>query len=129
MKKILIVDDQESWCHFHKNAVQKVLEDSNIETANSAQNGVVKIMENLKTPYDFVLTDMQMETDFLPKMAGEWFIEQIQTLPSYFKTKIIIISASPQIKYIAEKYNVDYIRKSSATVSLEPYEELLNNFY
>lgn len=82
-----------------------------IETANSAREGVDKLMFSLNEPYDIILTDMQMEPDFLPLLAGEWFIKQIQMFKEYKNTKVVIISASPDIKSIAEKYGVDYIPK------------------
>ena len=52
-----------------------------------------------------------MESNFLPKLAGEWLIEQIQMLKEYKNTKIVIISASPDIERIAQKYNVEYLSK------------------
>lgn len=126
MIKILIVDDQAGWRAFHKNAVYEVMgEDIAVDTAACAQEGYTKLLENSKEQYDFLLTDMQMENDYAPKMAGEWLIEQAQTIQSCYKTKIIIISASPKIKHIAEHYNVFYISKSNASVSVEPYKALL----
>ena len=65
----------------------------------------------IDTPYDVIFTDMQMESNFLPKLAGEWLIEQIQTFQEYKNTKIVIISASPNIEQIAKKYDVEYISK------------------
>jgi hypothetical protein len=54
-----------------------------------------------------------MESDFLPKLAGEWLVEQIKTYDKYYKnTKIIIVSASPNIERIAQKYKVLYIPKT-----------------
>ena len=58
-----------------------------------------------------ILTDMQMESNYLPLFAGEWFIKQIQFFKEYKNTKIIIISASSNINRIAEKYGVEYIPK------------------
>ena len=54
-----------------------------------------------------------MESNYLPKLAGEWLIEQIQMFQEYKDTKIVIISASPSIEQIAKKYNVDFISKYS----------------
>lgn len=126
MKRILIADDQLGWRNFHTEAVKQVLDsDVSIETAESAEMAYSKILENNQSPYDVIITDMQMEDNYAPKMAGEWLIEQIQTLSSYYKTSIIIVSASPKIKFIAENYNVDYIPKRVATTSLEPYKYLL----
>ena len=128
MINILIVDDQNSWLNFHKHAVYEILgENANISTASSATEGYNIILEQVKSPFDVIITDMQMESDFAPKMAGEWFVEQIQSLPSYYRTKIIIISAAAMIKYIADKYGVLYIPKGVALNSLEAYKEVLCN--
>ena len=77
--KILITDDSEKWVLFHKTAIQEIFGNNVvIETANSASQGVDKLLGSLDAPYDFILTDMQMETNYLPLFAGEWFIEQIR---------------------------------------------------
>ena len=111
-KRIVIVDDSEKWVQYHKTALSMLFKDNFIiETANSAREGVDKLMFSLNEPYDIILTDMQMEPDFLPLLAGEWFIKQIQMFKEYKNTKVVIISASPDIKSIAEKYGVDYIPK------------------
>ena len=125
MKRLLIVDDQLGWRNFHTGAINELSKEISIETAESAEEAYSKILENSKTPYDVIITDMQMEENYAPKMAGEWLIEQIKTLNSYYKTKIIIISASPKIKQIAESYNVDFIPKRVAVTSILPYKELL----
>ena len=110
--KILIADDSEKWVEYHKSALIEIFDNKVvIDTANSAQKGVEKITLSLDEPYDFILTDMQMESNFLPLYAGEWFIKQIQYFKEYKNTKIIIISATSNIKQIAEKYGVDYIPK------------------
>lgn len=126
MKRILVVDDQAGWRTFNSNAIYEVLGgDIIIETASSAQEGYSKYLESGNNPYDYLITDMQMESDFAPKMAGEWLIEQVQNLSFSYRTKIIIVSAAPMIKHIAEKYGVDFISKSNAAVSLEAYKELI----
>lgn|SRR5574344_672056 len=112
--KILIVDDSEKWVDFHIFAVKELFGNNvEIETADSAQNGVSKLFLNINEPYDIILTDMQMEPDYLPLLAGEWFIKEIQSLKEFENTKIFIISATSSIKDIASKYNVDYIPKYS----------------
>ena len=120
MKKILIVDDQEGWQNFNKQAMYETFgENIKIQTASSAQEGYNILLENLSEPFDIIITDMQMEDDFAPKMAGEWLIEQAKSLSFCCRTKIVIISASPQIKNVAETYGVDYIPKSTAVASQE----------
>lgn len=111
MKRILIVDDSPNWVRYHEAAIAALGLDAQIVTANSAREGVEKLMLAIDAPYEAILTDMQMEPDFLPLFAGEWFIKQIQFMKEFKNTKIIIISAASNIRAIAEKYGVDYIPK------------------
>ena len=113
MKRILIVDDSPSWRKYHTNAINQLYPDKfEIDTADFAITANEKLYLNEDTPYDIILTDMQMETNFLPLYAGEWLIEQIKKMKNYYKTGIIIISATPTIRMVAQKYNTDYIPKS-----------------
>lgn len=115
MKRILIVDDVPGWIRFHENNLKYLDSDLDIDYAYSAKEGVSKIEASIDNPYDVIFTDLQMESDFLPKYAGEWFIEQIKTYSKYYQnTKIVIISASPRIKQIAEKNEVLYLPKTTA---------------
>ena len=101
MKKMLIVDDSASWRNYHTDAVQKLFpEKFEIETADFANSANEKLYLNADEPYDVILTDLQMESDFLPLYAGEWLVEQIQKIPAYKNTKIIIISATNAISLI-----------------------------
>jgi CheY-like chemotaxis protein len=126
MKKVLVVDDQAGWRKFNSETIFTILGNNIIlDTASSGEEGLRKYMESSNDPYDYLLTDMQMESNYYPLMAGEWLIEQVQSLNYSYKTKIIIISAAPMIKYIAGKYNVDYISKQNATISIKPYSELI----
>ena len=102
--KILIVDDSPKWIMYHESAIREIFDDKVfIDTADCAKKGVEKLTLSIDEPYDFILTDMQMESDFLPLYAGEWFVKQIQYFKEYKNTKIIIISATSNIKHIAEK--------------------------
>ena len=112
MKKILIVDDSQNWLNYHSFAIKELYDNEyQIDTANSAHRGIAKITSNIDTPYDIILTDMQMEIDFLPLYAGEWFIRELQMFKEYQNSRIIIISATSNIKQIAEKYSVEYLPK------------------
>ena len=127
-KRVLIVDDSSKWILYHKDAVRQIFKDNiEIETANSAKEGVERLMVSIDAPYDFILTDMQMESDFLPLYAGEWFIKQIKFFKEYKNTKIIIISAVGNIRKIAENYNTDYIPKYKCNDLNEYCNKLLNN--
>ena len=124
--KILVTDDSENWVQHHITCLKAFLpEDTEFDRANWAKDGLDKVILNIDEPYDIIFTDMQMEGDFLPRYAGEWFIKQIKTFKEYSKTAIVIISAAPDIKKIAEKYDVKYIPKRMCQ-SLTAYKEVFN---
>ena len=125
--KILIVDDVPGWVRFHQNNLEYLnIENLEIETAGSANEALAKLEVSVDKPYDVIFTDMQMESNYLPKLAGQWLIEQIQMFKEYNKTKVVIISASPNIELIAKKYGVSYLSKIKARNSdAEVYREFL----
>lgn len=115
MKRVLIVDDVPGWIRFHEQNIRHLnISNVEIETAISAREALSKLELSIDNPYDVVFTDLQMESDFLPKYAGEWLIEQIKTFKEYTSTKIVIISASPNIRIIAERNQVLYLSKTIA---------------
>lgn len=115
MKRILIVDDVPGWVRFHEQNIRHLnIPNIEIDTANSAREALSKLEVSIDNPYDLIFTDLQMESDFLPKYAGEWLIEQIKTFKEYNSTKIVIISASPNIRIIAERNQVLYLSKTIA---------------
>lgn len=128
MKRILIVDDVPGWVRFHKNNIEYLnIPEIEIDTANSAREALNKIEASIDAPYDVIFTDMQMESDFLPMLAGEWLIRQIKTYDKYYKnSKIVIVSASPSIKQIAQRNGVLYLPKSTVRNSdAEIYRDFL----
>ena len=115
MKRILIVYDVPGWVRFHEQNIRHLnIPNIEIDTANSAREALSKLEVSIDNPYDVIFTDLQMESDFLPKYAGEWLIEQIKTFKEYNSTKIVIISASPNIRIIAERNQVLYLSKTIA---------------
>ena len=122
--KILIADDVKGWRDYHSYIMNELFENAEIQTAESAREGYDKLLENNECPFDIIITDMQMESDFEPKYAGEWFIEQIKTFKNYKNTRIVIISAAYNIPAIAENYGVDYIRKGTARSFPDAYKFL-----
>lgn len=115
MKRILIVDDVPGWVRFHEQNIRHLnIPNIEIDTANSAREALSKLEVSIDNPYNVIFTDLQMESDFLPKYAGEWLIEQIKTFKEYNSTKIVIISASPNIRIIAERNQVLYLSKTIA---------------
>ena len=113
MKNFLIVDDSTSWRNFHTNTLKEIYQnDISIDEADSARAAYNLVYNNINTPYDVIITDLSMEYDFSPQFAGEWLIQQIQLLKQYYKSKIIIISGSMQIKNVAETFGVDFVPKA-----------------
>lgn len=113
MKRVLIVDDVPGWVKFHKTNIEYLdMKDIEIDTACSAKEALTKIEASIDNPYYAIFTDLQMESDFLPKLAGEWLIEQIKTFKKYYDdTNIVIVSASPSISLVAKRNEVYYISK------------------
>lgn len=122
MKKILVVDDSQSWVSYHKNLLEDIYGDEYIvETALSAKEGYDMIYKNMENPYCLIVSDLQMEYTYEPKYAGEWFIEQVKMLKAYINTAIIIISATYNIRTIASSLNVSCLPKSIAARDLNAY--------
>ena len=113
MNRILIVDDTKSWLLFHKEVITDLYKDYFvISFAEDAKKALDIIKHNILNPFDIIITDLQMETDFEPKLAGEWLIEQIKSIKEYNNSKIVIISAMYNIEMIAKKYNVECLSKN-----------------
>ena len=118
---MLIVDDSSSWRRYHKDCIEQLYKDKyDITLAASAAQANDLLYAEVDETYDIILTDIQMESDYLPLYAGEWLIEQIQNFDAYKNSRVIIISAAMNIKFIAEKYNVEYIRKADCR-SIDSY--------
>lgn len=129
--KVLIVDDSYSWQEFHKNAIEELfieldIDDYNIDTANSAREGYDFLMQNEKSPYNLIISDLQMEDDFLPQYAGEWFVSQIPTFKSYLNTQVVISSGAYNIKQIAENLGVNHIPKRVAVSDINKYKSIIS---
>ena len=122
--KILIVDDIKGWRDYHSYIMNELFNTPEIQTAESAREGYDTLLENNEQPFDIIITDMQMESDFEPKYAGEWFVEQIKTFRNYSHTVVVIISAAYNVRHIAETLGVECIPKSTARNFPEAYEFL-----
>jgi len=133
MKKVLVVDDSFSWLNFHKNALEEIFieldySDYQIDTAACAREGYDYVMQNNDSPYNLIISDLQMEDDFHPKYAGEWFIEQVHTFRNYTGSKIIICSGCYNIRQIAESLTADYIPKRVAVTDINKYKEKISDY-
>lgn len=112
-KKILIVDDTKSWLVFHTELITQLYGDLfEITTADSAAEAIDIIRHNTDNPFCMVLTDLQMEMSYEPKLAGEWLVEHIKAIPEYSKTQIVVISAMYNIEHIALNLGVECISKT-----------------
>lgn len=122
-RKILIVDDSRGWIDYHLSTIKELYgEEFVLETANSARAGYDTVYNNLKTPYDLIISDLQMEMEFEPKHAGEWFIEQVKKLKEYQNVPIIIMSAAYNVRSIASKLGVNCLPKAVAARDLVSYK-------
>lgn len=126
MKKVLIVDDVKGWREQHYLILRELLGDNvDFQWAASAREAYDIIYNNMNTPFDLVVTDLQMEEDFAPKYAGEWFVEQVKLLSAYANTRIVIISATYNIQLIAEGLGVHYLSKSLASKFPQSYLDVV----
>lgn len=112
--RILVVDDSLGWRNYHKKMLSEISLDYEVEVFDWARDAYESVFQNIKTPYDLIITDLQMESDFLPQYAGEWLTERIKELSSYRHTPILMVSATYNIQKIAQDYGVDCLAKSIA---------------
>lgn len=124
MKRVLIVDDVNGWVKFNSDVIKELFGDVEIVTANSASEAYDILLQGLD--FDIVITDLQMEETFSPKYAGEWLVEQIRTFNRYNSTKVVMISASYNIRQIANSLGVECIPKSTALKCISAYKEVFN---
>src|SRR5574344_2626741 len=83
-EKILAVDDSEGWRSFHIQVLSDIFGGKyQVETASSAREGYDKVYNNMNNPYKLIISDLQMELDFEPDYAGEWFTKQVKMLTQY----------------------------------------------
>lgn len=126
MKKVLIVDDVRGWREQHLLILKELLaSDTLYDFASSAREAYDLVYNNISEPYDLILTDLQMEEDFAPKYAGEWFVEQVKLLKQYNLCRIVIISATYNIGLIAEGLGVKYLSKSTASKFPQSYLDIV----
>ena len=126
MKKVLIVDDVKGWREHHYLILKELLgEETCFEFASSAREAYDIVYNHINEPFDLIVSDLQMEEDFSPKYAGEWFVEQVKLLSQYAKTRIVIVSASYNIQLIAEGLGVNCLPKSVAAKFPQSYLDVV----
>lgn len=113
MLKILIVDDSIGWRNFHKELLEKIFNEKDISiiTADSARTGYDKILYTTKNPFDIIISDLQMESDFAPMIAGEWLVRQILNFSQYKTSQILLISGMYNIEMTADMLGVNCLSK------------------
>lgn len=112
MLKVLIVDDSQGWRNFNQSAIEAIFQDeAEITLAESARDGYDKVMFAGSDKFDLVITDLQMESDFAPMIAGEWLVRQILTFPKYKTSEILLVSAMYNIEMISDMLGVDCLSK------------------
>ena len=111
--KILIVDDTKAWLAFHEDVIRSLYGDLfEIVTADSATEALDIIRHNTDETFCLIISDLQMETSYEPKLAGEWLVEHIQNMPEYSRTPIVLISAMYNIEHIALNLGVECVSKT-----------------
>lgn len=132
MIRILAVDDMKQWREYHTSALTVILKDIPFELVvnSSATEALQTIEATIDSPFNLIITDLQMETDYEPEYAGEWLIRNVQTYKPYQNIPKIIVSAAYNIKYIAEQLNVGFLAKPQLINNPLAYElkikEILN---
>ena len=107
--KVLVADDSIGWRNYHEKLLSAMGLD--VTVADWARDAYSLAFQ---TPYDLVVTDLQMEDDFAPQYAGEWLVERIKELKGYLNVPILIVSASYNIEQIADNYGVHCMAKAVA---------------
>ena len=127
--RILAVDDSFDWLNTHTYELSSICgDDLELISACSAFEALnIYKDEYLSEPFDLVITDLQMESDFEPMLAGEWLIKEILELNP--EQKILIISSHLNIDTIADSYGVDQLSKRLIVSDVLSYELKLNEIF
>lgn len=125
-KRILIAEDSPEWQRFHTSLLKSYKTQLDFIVVSSARDALTMIEKNIKTPYDLILTDLQMETEFLPEFAGEWLVKQIKNISEYKNVPVIIISAAYNIGFIAERLGAESLSKRSLVNNPDSYFLMLD---
>ncbi len=127
VKRILIAEDSPEWQKVHSALLNKYDKfDLDFVIVPSAADAIEMLERNLENPYDMVITDLQMETDYHPQYAGEWLIHKIKSMSEYKNVPIVIVSATYNISFIAANLGVKYLSKRSLVNSADTYFFMLD---
>lgn len=126
-KRILIAEDSSEWQRFHAEQLRSYNKlNLEFDIASSARDALELAQQNINNPYDLILSDLQMETEFLPEFAGEWFVKNLKNIKEYENTPVVLISATYNIAFVASSLGVDYLSKRSIVSSPLSYFFMLD---
>lgn len=130
IKRILIAEDSYEWQKFHVQLLN-AYDKSDIEflLASSGREALEIAQKNKDNPFSLVISDMQMETEFLPQFAGEWFIKNLKDIPEYKNVPVVVISAAYNISFIAHSLGVNYLSKRSLVNNPQAYYFMLDEYF
>ncbi len=124
--KILVADDNFDWLNMHSTELEEGCgEDSELILACSATEALNIYKDD--APFDLVVTDLQMESDYEPLCAGEWLIKEIQFLNP--NQNILIVSSRFDIDIIANNYGVNYLSKNVIIADMTSYQLKLTEIF
>lgn len=126
-KRILIAEDTPQWQRFHSSLL-KTYDKVQIEfdMASNAREALELAQKSVDNPYDLIVSDLQMESDFHPLMAGEWFVKEVKNMSQYAKTPVIIVSAAYNIGFIAHALGAGYLSKRTLVSNPDAYYFMLD---
>ncbi len=127
IKRVLIAEDTFEWQKFHTRMLQSY---DNLQldfyVAESARDAVNIVEEHIDDGFVLVVTDLIMETVFLPDYAGEWLVKQLRTYKEYKNTPIVLVSATYNIAHIASALGCSAISKRALIVDPDRYFLMLD---
>ena len=132
MKKVrvLVAEDTIGWQKMNSSMLRNYEKvDIDFVIVDCARDALQFAWENIEKPFDMIITDLQMENDFSPKFAGEWFIEELRLLSSYKSKPIIIVSATYNIEFVAQSLGVDFLSKKSLVNNPDVYYLKLDEYF
>ncbi len=130
VKRILIAEDSAEWQRFHSSLL-KNYDKCKLEfnVCSSATDALTLLQASLNNPYDLIITDLQMETDFVPDFAGEWLVKQVKMLNQYVNVPIVIVSATYNIAFVAHNLGVKYLSKRTLVNNPDSYYFMLDEIF
>ena len=127
VKRILIAEDSFEWQRFHASLLKQYDKcDFEFVVFDNAKDALKNLQDSVNNLYDLIITDLQMETDFLPEFAGEWFVKQVKNISEYKNAHIVIVSAAYNIAFIAHSLGVGYLSKRSLVNNPDSYFLMLD---